>query len=133
MTKKKLLEVEYMISGDSIDEETRDLIRDMEIKFPEMTEEFKRLSVEQYVTFVKKQHDYGPSNIAMNTKLETNEDLMMSLAGLVTRMNDKMSRLIHLILRTKKSPSNESVEDSFKDISVYGIISRIVTAGKWGK
>ena len=58
---------------------------------------------------------------------------MMSLAGLVTRMNDKMSRLIHLILKTKKSPSNESVEDSFKDISVYGIISRIVTAGKWGK
>lgn len=123
----------YSIEGDIIDEETRSLITDMEIKFPEMTSEFKRLSVEQYVTFVKKQHDYGPSNIAMNTQLETKDDLMMSLAGLVTRMNDKMSRLIHLILRTKKSPSNESTEDSFKDISVYGIIARIVTAGKWGK
>lgn len=133
MTRKNIKDVSYSISGDIIDEETQSLIHEMEKKFPEMTKEFKRLSIEQYITFIKKQHDYGPSNIAMNTQLETKEDLMMSLAGLVTRMNDKMSRLIHLILRIKKSPSNESTEDSFKDISVYGIIARIVIASKWGK
>lgn len=110
-----------------------DLIKEMEKKYPKMTSEFKNLLLEQYITFIKKQHDYGPSNIAMNTLLETKDDLLISLAGLVTRMNDKMSRLINLILKSKKEPENESIEDSFKDISVYGIISRIVINGKWGK
>lgn len=110
-----------------------DLIKEMEKKYPKMTSEFKNLLLEQYITFIKKQHDYGPSNIAMNTLLETKDDLLISLAGLVTRMNDKMSRLINLILKSKKELENESIEDSFKDISVYGIISRIVINGKWGK
>ena len=59
----------YSIGAIHISKEDHELIKNMEKKFPEMTSEFKKLSIEQYVTFVKKQHDYGPSNIAMNTLL----------------------------------------------------------------
>lgn len=123
----------YQFTKIDIDQETFDLINYMENKYPEMTSEFVKISVDNYLTFLRKQKDYGPTNIAMNTNLETKDDLMISLSGLVTRMNDKMSRLINLILKNRNSPENESVEDSFKDISVYGIISKIVINKKWGK
>jgi hypothetical protein len=29
--------------------------------------------------------------------------------------------------------NNESLEDSFQDLSVYGVIAQIVLAHKWGK
>jgi hypothetical protein len=35
--------------------ETKDIIANLEKKFPEMTGEFKRLQVEQYETFCRKQ------------------------------------------------------------------------------
>jgi len=115
-----------------VDLETSELIKSMEEKYPNMTSEFKELCLQQYITFVKKQSDYGPANIAMNTRLETEQDLKLSLTGLTVRMNDKMSRLINLILK-KNKPQNESIEDTFMDISVYGKIALIVMRGRWGK
>lgn len=115
-----------------VDLETSELIKSMEEKYPNMTSEFKELCLQQYITFVKKQSDYGPANIAMNTRLETEQDLKLSLTGLTVRMNDKMSRLINLILK-KNKPQNESIEDTFMDMSVYGKIALIVMRGHWGK
>jgi len=109
-----------------------ELIESMERKFPEMTGEFKKLSIEQYLIFLKKQNDYGPANIAMNTQLESEQDIKLSLTGLTVRLNDKISRLVNLILRKNKA-QNESIEDTFLDVSVYGTISRIVMRGKWAK
>ena len=108
------------------------LIDTMENKYPEMTTEFKNLCIEQYLTFLKKQNDYGPSNIAMNTQLETEQDIKLSLTGLTVRLNDKVSRMVNLILR-KNKPQNESIEDTFLDISVYSKIAMIVMRGKWAK
>ena len=73
-----------------------------------------------------KQADYGPGNIAMNG----NNDL--AVLGLGVRMNDKTQRILHLTQKLQ-SPNNESLLDSFKDISIYGIIGQIVLEGKWGK
>tara|TARA_R110001606_G_scaffold94483_1_gene209479 strand:- start:179 stop:409 length:231 start_codon:yes stop_codon:yes gene_type:complete len=47
----------------------------MEKEWPEMTNEFKRLQMEQYLLFCKKQHDYGPSNISVGTQLQTEADI----------------------------------------------------------
>jgi hypothetical protein len=47
-------------------------------------------------------------------------------------MNDKMNRLVNLI-RKQLAPENESIEDAFQDISIYGIISKIVSEDSWGK
>jgi len=116
----------------NVDKETSDLIQKMEATYPNMTSEFKKICIEQYLTFIKKQNDYGPANIAMNTHLENEQDLKLSLTGLTVRMNDKMSRLINLILK-KNKPQNESIEDTFMDLSVYGKIALVVMHGKWGK
>lgn len=115
-----------------VNKETLELIKKMEATYPNMTSEFKKICIEQYLTFIKKQSDYGPTNIAMNTHLESEQDLKLSLTGLTVRMNDKMSRLINLILK-KNKPQNESIEDTFMDLSVYGKIALVVMRGKWGK
>jgi len=115
-----------------VDAESLQLIAEMEKKYPEMTQKFKELCADQYITFLKKQHDYGPSNIAMGTQLKDDTDLKLAMTGLTVRLNDKMSRLLNLVIN-KGTPKNESIEDTLKDMSVYGMIARVVLDWKWGK
>ena len=98
-----------------------------------MTREFKRLQREDYNLFCKKQYDYGPSNIAMGTTLENEEDVKLSTTGLVVRINDKVNRLINLTVKSDREGVTESVKDSFQDLTNYSIMARIVRSGKWGK
>ena len=77
--------------------------------------------------------DYGPSNIAMGTSLDTDEEKRLSKIGLIVRINDKIQRLLNLVVTHDRDAQNEPVEDAFKDLSVYGIIAQIVKNGKWGK
>ena len=104
----------------------------IEEKYPETIKEFKRLQKEQYELFCKKQMDYGPSNIAMGTGLGSNINTRLSLIGLIVRTNDKIQRLLNLVVTNDREAQNEPVEDAFKDLSVYGIIAQIVKNGKWG-
>jgi len=48
-------------------------------------------------------------------------------------MNDKIQRLKQLVLLGKEDTVGESVQDSYSDLSVYGIIAQIVSRGKWAK
>ena len=98
-----------------------------------MTDEFKRLMFTQYELFCLKQSNYGPNNISVGTKLETAEDKKLSLTGLWFRMNDKIQRLKQLVVLSKEDSVGESIEDTFQDLSVYGIIAQIVSNGKWAK
>lgn len=109
------------------------IIKEMEERYPEMTTEFKRLQASDYELFCKKQSDYGPGNIAMGTNLESVADKEVSLIGIVIRTKDKIERLVNLVIRRDRAPENESIEDSFLDTTVYGLIARIVINGKWGK
>lgn len=104
-----------------------------EEKYPEMTGEFKKILKEQYELFCRKQLNYGPDNISVGTKCETQEEQKLSLTGLWFRMNDKINRLKQLIIFNKPDLVSESIQDSFSDLSVYGIIAQIVSRGKWGK
>jgi hypothetical protein len=101
--------------------------------YPQTAKEFKRLQKEQYELFCKKQMDYGPSNIAMGTDLTTNEQKRLSLIGLIVRINDKVQRLINLVIKNNREAQNEPTIDAFKDLACYGIIAQIVKNGKWGK
>ena len=105
----------------------------IEENYPETAKEFQRLQFEQYDLFCKKQMDYGPSNIAMGTSLETNEEKRLSLIGLIVRINDKVQRLINLVVKNNREAQNEPTIDAFKDLACYGIIAQIVKNGKWGK
>ena len=104
-----------------------------EENYPETVESFKELQQIQFGLFCSKQMDYGPENIAVNSQLKTSKDIQISLIGLVYRMNDKMNRLVNLVIRNNRNAQNEPVLDSFKDLSVYGIIAQIVEQGRWGK
>ena len=101
-------------------------------KYPGMLNEFINLQEIDLRTFIKKQLDYGPSNIAVGTALSNEDDIRLSLSGIWFRINDKVQRLKNLVVLGKKA-QNESVDDSFMDASVYGIIARIVINHKWGK
>jgi hypothetical protein len=108
-------------------------IQEIEEKYPEMTKEFKKILKEQYELFCKKQLNYGPDNISVGTKCETQEEQKLSLTGLWFRLNDKNNRLKQLILLNKQDNVGESTQDTFQDLSVYGVIAQLVSRGKWGK
>ena len=105
----------------------------IEEQYPQTAREFKRLQKEQYKLFCKKQMDYGPSNISMGTSLTTNDEKRLSLVGLIVRINDKVQRLLNLMVKNNRKAQNEPTDDAFKDLACYGIIAQIVQNGKWGK
>jgi len=104
-----------------------------ESNYPEMMEEYKRIMWEQYETFCKKQRNYGPGNISVGTSLETKDDIRLSLTGLWFRINDKVQRLKQMVVLGQPDEVGESIQDTFQDLSVYGIIAQIVQNKKWGK
>jgi hypothetical protein len=110
-----------------------DAIAYIEKTYPETAKEFQRLQFEQWNLFCKKQMDYGPSNIAMGTSLNTPEEKRLSKIGLIVRINDKVQRLINLVVKNNREAQNEPTIDAFKDLACYGIIAQIVDNGKWGK
>ncbi len=101
-------------------------------KYPEIAQEFERIVAEQYDLFAGKMIDYGKGNISVGTNLETPEEVKLSLTGLWFRMNDKMNRLKNLVLLNQNPKvTTESTQDTFQDLSIYGIIAQIVQNGKW--
>ena len=101
--------------------------------YPQTTEEFKKILDEMYVTFCKKQRNYGPGNISVGTPLETKDDVKLSLTGLWFRINDKVQRLKQLVVLGQPDEVGESIQDTYEDLSVYGIIAQLVQRGKWAK
>jgi len=109
------------------------IIKQIEDQYPEMTKEFKRIMREQYEIFCKKQSNYGPDNISLGRDLTKGEDRILSQMGLFFRMNDKIQRIKQLVVFNKENNVGESVDDTYKDLSVYSIIAQLVKNGKWGK
>jgi hypothetical protein len=110
-----------------------EVVKQIEAEYPGMTQEYLKICLEQYETFCKKQSNYGPSNISVGTALATEDDIKLSLTGLWFRINDKVQRLKQLIVLGKQDNVGEAVDDTFQDLSVYGIIAQLVSRGKWAK
>ena len=122
-------EVEYSV----IKYDNSGIVEQMEKEWPEMTDEFKRIMFTQYELFCKKQANYGPDNISVGSDLKSRADKNIALTGLLFRMNDKIQRLKQMVVQGKKDEVGEAIEDSYQDLSVYGIIAQIVSNGKWAK
>jgi len=92
-------------------------------KFLECTEdctfEIIDILLDDIKLFDQKQRDYGKLNIAKFGQI-----------GVLVRASDKIERLTNLI-QSARVPSNESVEDSWQDLSVYGAIARVINKGSW--
>ena len=110
-----------------------DVVNQIEKEYPEMTREFLLIQYEMYETFCAKQSNYGPSNISVGTALATADDVKLSLTGLWFRINDKVQRLKQMVVLGKQDNVGEAVDDTFQDLSVYGVIAQIVKRGKWAK
>ncbi len=111
--------------------EDNEAVKWCEDNYSELTIEYKKIMMEQYVIFCKKHRNYGTGNINVGTNLETDSDVKLALSGLWFRLNDKIQRLKQLVVMGEPDTVGESVEDTFKDLSVYGIIGQIVQQGKF--
>ena len=129
-TTKVIHNGERVVNGGSTEQSA---IAYCEQNYPEMMEEYQRIMWDQYETFCKKQRNYGPGNISVGTSLETKDDVRLSLTGLWFRINDKVQRLKQMVVLGQPDEVGESIQDTFQDLSVYGIIAQIVQNGKWGK
>ena len=101
--------------------------------YPNTTNEFKKIQEEMYETFCKKQRNYGPDNISVGSQLDTDDEIKISLTGLWFRMNDKIQRLKQLVVLGQPDEVGENIQDTYEDMSVYGVIAQIVQRKKWAK
>ena len=102
-----------------------------EKNYPELTTEYKKIMMNQYVLFCKKHRNYGTGNVNVGTNLETDADVKLALTGLWFRLNDKIQRLKQLVIQNEPDTVGESLNDTFQDLSVYGIIAQIVKQKKF--
>ena len=110
-----------------------DVISYIKDNYPSTEKEFQTLLNEMYLTFCKKQFDYGPGNIAMGTTLKNEKEVNTALFGIIVRLNDKINRLVNLSTNHDFEAKNEPVEDAFLDIAIYSVMALIVKNQKCGK
>ena len=66
-------------------------VETFENEYPELSEEYKRISEEMYEMFAAKHLDYGLNNIALGGDLTNEDDKKFSLTGLAIRLTDKIT------------------------------------------
>ncbi|MBC8427916.1 MAG: DUF1599 domain-containing protein [Candidatus Pelagibacter sp.] len=113
--------------------EDANVVEYIEKNYPVMAKAFQEIQFEQYELFCRKQYNYGKGNIMLGGDIDNPDDRKMALSGVVIRMNDKLNRLMNLILKNKKDVVDESVEDTFIDMANYAIIAQLVQKKVWGK
>lgn len=110
------------------------MIEKFESDYPNLAANFKKLQQEQYELFSQKNLSYGMGNISLGSNLETKEEKDLSITSIWIRCMDKMNRLKNLILFKKENTQiNESIEDSWIDLSTYSLISLLVSRNLWVK
>ena len=112
-------------------EEDNQAVKWCEDNYKDLTDEYKKVMMEQYILFCKKHRNYGTGNINVGTHLETDQDVKLALSGLWFRLNDKIQRLKNLVVLGEPDTVGESLTDTFQDLSVYGIIAQIVQQKKF--
>lgn len=89
-----------------------------------MGEEIIRVALECIELFDSKQQDYGSSNIGISGEV-----------GVQVRLQDKVSRMRHLLEKRVKEPggevNNESLGDTYQDVANYGMIGMLLDRGLW--
>lgn len=72
---------------------------------------------------IGRQKDYGPGNI--------NDGYPTPLIALVTRMNDKLERIKHILSHEGEAVYGERLRDSWLDLANYSLIGVMVQDGTW--
>jgi hypothetical protein len=89
-----------------------------------MGEQIIRVALECIVLFDSKQQDYGSSNIGISGEM-----------GIQVRLQDKVSRMRHLLEKRMQEPgmkvNNESLGDTYQDVANYGMIGMLLDRDLW--
>ena len=89
----------------------------------QMGEEIIRVALECIELFDRKQQDYGSENMLISGEL-----------GVACRLQDKSSRIRHLLVKRLKGDSEvnyESLEDAYVDVANIGMIGVLLSRGVW--
>jgi len=104
-----------------------------EVRSPRQCAGFIDIVMQMYRVHLEKNRDYSPANI-MGT----------GYIGLVTRLWDKVARLLNLsgfritiaepaVFEAPRNPANESIDDTLLDLANYGVIGQLLRRGNWGR
>ena len=99
-------------------------------EYPTIYNAYKEISEEQFELFAKKHLDYGMHNVSAGTNLDTNDEIEFAMTGLWYRLSDKINRWKNMIISGRKA-QNETLIDTFQDVTNYGIIAQLVSRGLW--
>ena len=99
-------------------------------EYPLIYSTYKEIMDEQFELFAKKHLDYGMGNVSAGTQLVNDEEKDFAMTGLWYRLSDKINRWKNMILTDRKC-QNETLIDTFQDITNYGIICQMVSKDKW--
>jgi hypothetical protein len=103
-------------------------------EYPIIHDGLKELDIQDLELFSAKHKSYGMGNISMGTDLSSDEDKKLALTALTIRINDKVQRLLNLIIKNVENPiHDENIEDTFRDLSIYGKIATLIIRDKWKK
>jgi hypothetical protein len=111
--------------------EDNEAVKWCEDNYKSLTDEYKKIMMEQYVLFCKKHRNYGTGNINVGTNLDTDNDVKLALTGLWFRLNDKIQRLKQLVVNSEPDTVGETMQDTYQDLSIYGIIAQLVSKKKF--
>jgi len=101
-------------------------------EYPTIYEGYQSIVDEQFELFAKKHLDYGMHNVSAGTNLDTADEVEFAMTGLWYRLSDKINRWKNMIISGRKA-QNETLIDTYQDITNYGIIAQLVERGLWKK
>lgn len=99
-------------------------------EYPTIYKGYKSIIDEQFELFAKKHLDYGMHNVSAGTNLDTPDEIEFAMTGLWYRLSDKINRWKNMIISGRKA-QNETIIDTFQDVTNYGIIAQLVKRGMW--
>ena len=102
----------------------------LKTEYPTIYNAYKEIQEEQFELFAKKHLDYGMGNVSAGTQLVNEEEVDFAMTGLWYRLSDKINRWKNMILTSRKA-QNETLIDTFQDITNYGIIAQLVFKDNW--
>ena len=99
-------------------------------EYPTIYNGYQSIVDEQFELFARKHLDYGMHNVSAGTNLENSDEVEFAMTGLWYRLSDKINRWKNMII-TGRRAQNESLIDTFQDVTNYGIIAQLVKRGMW--
>ena len=99
-------------------------------EYPTIYNAYKEIIDEQFELFAKKHLDYGMHNVSAGTNLDNDDEIEFAMTGLWYRLSDKINRWKNMIISGRRA-QNETLIDTFQDVTNYGIIAQLVKRGMW--